>query len=144
MLTNRGYVADFCNLTMTLEQFKDKYGERHSREHLMILTNKVNDENDKILVILPNDNKVGKQTIRDCINELSKDDVKDGIIIIKNDMTSYATKFVNSESIKNTYNIELLYQNDLISDYYDFDLENYYCLNNKTYKIDKNNDKKYK
>ena len=120
---------------MTLEQFKDKYGERESREHLMILTEKVNNENDKIFVFMPTDNKIGKQTIRDYLNILSESDVKDAIIIIKNDITSYANKFVNSDPIKNKYNIELLYQNDLISDYHDFDLENYYCLNNKKSKI---------
>lgn len=51
MLKDRGYSIDDSEITMTLEDFIEKYGDKMKRKALVTLKAKKNDDNDKVCIM---------------------------------------------------------------------------------------------
>lgn len=52
MLKDRGYLIEDFEITMTKEQFITKYGDKMTRNDLVTLKAKKNDDNDKVCIYL--------------------------------------------------------------------------------------------
>jgi DNA-directed RNA polymerase I, II, and III subunit RPABC1 len=76
--------------------------------------NKINDENNKIYVFFPKaSTKVGVNTIRQYIEEMQKNGVKQSIIVVKNSITAFAKQvFIDAKPLQ----IEYFKENELLVD----------------------------
>ncbi|CAE5967526.1 unnamed protein product [Arabidopsis arenosa] len=83
MLKDRGYSIEDSEITMTLGEFIEKYGENMKRKALVTLKAKKNDDNDKLYIFFPNKPKVGVAEMKKYINRLKSENVFRAILVMQ-------------------------------------------------------------
>lgn len=111
VLQSRGYVVEE-GLSVTLECFKNIFGDCQSRANITILVKKVNDASDQILVFFPDEDNVGINTIKFYCAQMKKFTVRKAIVVLKNKMTSFAKNAI--EICGNEYEFECFRDKDLL------------------------------
>jgi len=90
MVHDRGYMVSQPELDMSLQQFRDTFGEDVNREELTILVQSKEDVNDQLFVFFPpKDEKVNIKLIRRYAERM-KEGVQRAILVIPNELTSSA------------------------------------------------------
>merc|ERR1712093_541831 len=83
MLKDRGYLVKKENEDMTLDQFKEKFGENPSRESLTMLQQMRDDPSKQIFVFFQEEPKVGVKPIRTNLERMKDENVFQAIIVVQ-------------------------------------------------------------
>ncbi|CAN4106647.1 unnamed protein product [Withania somnifera] len=111
MLKDRGFAIPNSEIDTTLEEFRDKYGQRPDVERLRISTMHRNDLTNKVLVIFCGPNAVKVNVVRSILTQImNKESLSRLILIIQNQMTNQAMKAVELFSFK----VEIFQITDLL------------------------------
>eukprot|EP00696_Hemimastix_kukwesjijk_P011447 gnl/Hemi2/24363_TR8186_c0_g1_i1.p1 gnl/Hemi2/24363_TR8186_c0_g1~~gnl/Hemi2/24363_TR8186_c0_g1_i1.p1 ORF type:complete len:224 (+),score=51.18 gnl/Hemi2/24363_TR8186_c0_g1_i1:62-673(+) len=97
MLRDRQYLVSQEDANMTPDEFQTKFFPLESREKLMLMCSK-QDPTDKraIFVFFPDDQKVGVKPIRRYIDRMKAEGVNRAIIVVQNQLTSFARQALSS------------------------------------------------
>ena len=109
MLRNRKYVVPEENI-LTYEEILKK-----TKPELTIIAENINDHSDKISVFFLDDDKIGVKHVRSYYEELSSNNIKNGILIVKEDITSFAKNEILNYNTKGI-NIEIYIDKYLVFD----------------------------
>jgi hypothetical protein len=82
-----GYLVGEAEVNQTLEQFKEIYPTRQ-----LIVVYASNREGDRIMVMFPSEEKLGISELENYYKNFIEFSVPKGILVIKNDLTSFARK----------------------------------------------------
>ncbi|CEF69319.2 DNA-directed RNA polymerases I, II, and III subunit RPABC1 [Strongyloides ratti] len=98
MCHDRGYLVTDDELNLTLEQFKDTFGDKPSmgkpsRSDLTMLVAQVQNEDDQMYIFFPDDAKVGIKTIKAICGQMQQQNVARSIIVVQNGITPSAKQF---------------------------------------------------
>lgn len=119
MLTKRGYIVGESALNMTTDQFREKFGDKPSRENLTILAEKidcsVDDADRQIFVFFPNDEKVGVRPIKTICQRMKEEEVRRAIIVVKVSLTPFARTAVKEMSLRG-FRVEYFRDAELLVD----------------------------
>ena len=78
---DRGYLVTTDELELTLEQFKQLYGDKPSRSKLIVLVSHNDDPTDQMYVFFPDEAKIGQKTIETYVKMLEDQEVFRAIIV---------------------------------------------------------------
>eukprot|EP00299_Pterocystis_sp_00344_P005950 c17702_g1_i1.p1 GENE.c17702_g1_i1~~c17702_g1_i1.p1 ORF type:complete len:209 (+),score=36.18 c17702_g1_i1:35-661(+) len=85
MLRDRGFLVDKRDLDMSMQEFKERFTDAPSRDHLMILVEMRSDPSDKLFVFFATgedkDKKIGVKPIRKYLERMQGESVTRSIII---------------------------------------------------------------
>jgi len=113
MLKARKYNVLQSDLDLTFEQFEETYGNVYpSRDHIILLASKEDDDKDLILVRFPADEKVQSNTIKDLTARMKEQSVRRAILVIKNEITHHARKCM--QLLEPELIFDLFHQTDLM------------------------------
>lgn len=116
MCHDRMYLVTQSELDMTLDQFKEQYGngpEGQLRASLTFLVAHNDDPTDQLLVrFTDEDSKVGIVTVRKCCQQMQQENIFRAILIVRNDLTSSAKKALEDMAPK--YIIEMFTESELL------------------------------
>eukprot|EP00878_Enallax_costatus_P002337 GHUV01002513.1.p1 GENE.GHUV01002513.1~~GHUV01002513.1.p1 ORF type:complete len:203 (+),score=55.42 GHUV01002513.1:403-1011(+) len=90
MLQDRGYMVHEDDMTMTLEGFRDKFGDVPQKGDLTLLCPLLDDPTDKIFVFFPDAAKVGVKDIKGIIDTMQSEQVKRAIMVQQAQLTPFA------------------------------------------------------
>lgn len=111
MLKDRGFAIPNSEIDNTLQEFREKYGQRPDVERLRISAMHRNDLTNKVLVIFCGPNAVKVNVIRSILTQImNKESLSRLILIIQNQMTNQAMKAVELFSFK----VEIFQITDLL------------------------------
>jgi len=100
MLFDRGYNVTKEELEMTIDQFKDTYGEM-SRENLTMLAAKREEKEEKegdnqIFVFFADEPRLGVKTIKQYIERMEKDKIRKALLVVQDKITPYAQQVLRA------------------------------------------------
>lgn len=94
MLADRGYAIDKRNLTITLQTFRERFGQHPNRRQMtLVYESAADDENDDrgpLLVVFASDPKVGVGPVRQLVQDMCETDAQDAILIVQKGVTPTA------------------------------------------------------
>ncbi|PHU10031.1 DNA-directed RNA polymerase V subunit 5A [Capsicum chinense] len=101
MLRDRGFAIPNSEIDITLQEFREKFGQRPDVERLRIIAMHRNDLTNKVLVIFCGPNSVRVNFIRSILAQImNKESLNRLLLVIENPMTSQATKVLEGSSFK--------------------------------------------
>ncbi|XP_010465688.1 PREDICTED: DNA-directed RNA polymerases II and IV subunit 5A-like [Camelina sativa] len=114
MLKDRGYSIEDSEITMTLGEFIEKYGDDFKRKALNTLKAKKNDDNEKLYIFFPNKSKVGVADMKKYTNKLKSDNVFRAILVVQDikDFSSFAQ--LSIREIYPKFHIEVFQEGELL------------------------------
>ncbi|XP_019096814.1 PREDICTED: DNA-directed RNA polymerases II and IV subunit 5A-like [Camelina sativa] len=114
MLKDRGYSIEDSEITMTLGEFIEKYGDDFERKALNTLKAKKNDDNGKLYIFFPNKPKVGVAEMKKYTNKLKSDNVFRAILVVQDikDFSSFAQLSISA--IYPKFHIEVFQEGELL------------------------------
>jgi len=97
MLNDRGYNVTKEELEMTIDQFKETYGDT-SRENLTMLAAKKDEKesDSQIFVFFAEEARLGVKTIKQYIDRMEKDKIKKAILVVQDKITPYAQQVLRT------------------------------------------------
>lgn len=112
MLEDRGYVVPDEDRNMTVEQFKERFGEEPRRDDLLLLVQMKDDPTVQTFVFFPDEVKVGVKTIKSLAERMRSDSVQKAILVVQGNMTPFAKQCLQEMQPK--YLIELFLEQELL------------------------------
>jgi DNA-directed RNA polymerase I, II, and III subunit RPABC1 len=95
MMHDRNYMVSQAELDMSLQQFKDTFGETINREELTIIVQSKVDVKDQLFVFFPpKDEKVSIKLIRRYAERMEAEEVRRAILVVPNELTPSACKIL--------------------------------------------------
>lgn len=113
MLHDRGYVVGTEDLEMTKDEFKTKYGDTPTRDSMLMIAPKVDDQEEQIYVFFPDEEKVGVKTIKNFAQRMKDDNVHRAIIVVQQNLTAFARQSL-LETERSKYHIEQFNEQELL------------------------------
>jgi DNA-directed RNA polymerases I, II, and III subunit RPABC1 len=99
---------------LTIDAFKDRFGDEPVKEDLTIMTYKQEDDyHDQIFVFYPTEQKVGVKTIKTFLERMKHESVRHAIMVVASAMTPFAKQCLQEVQAKN-YFIELFQETELL------------------------------
>eukprot|EP00753_Platysulcus_tardus_P006586 PLAT14326.1.p1 GENE.PLAT14326.1~~PLAT14326.1.p1 ORF type:complete len:208 (+),score=95.64 PLAT14326.1:35-658(+) len=115
MLRKRGYNVGRAMMEQTLEEFTAELPDGVvRRDQLMLMMTKADDETDGMIVFFPEDESVGVRPVSECCSTLKREGVKNGILVIKGRLTSYARDAL--EKLSDKFTVEYFTEAELLVD----------------------------
>jgi DNA-directed RNA polymerase I, II, and III subunit RPABC1 len=93
MLECRGFVIASEDSKMTMEEFKQRYGEAPVRDQLTILASKL-DKSESIFVFWAEEEKIGVKPIKNYVTRMEKENLTRAILILKKGITTFAKRIL--------------------------------------------------
>ncbi|KAH9413666.1 DNA-directed RNA polymerases I, II, and III subunit RPABC1 [Dermatophagoides pteronyssinus] len=99
LCNDRGYLVTQDEKDQTLEQFKEKYGDKPSENHpsrsdLIVLVSHMNDPTvlltDQMFVFFPDEPKIGIKTVKNYCHRMQEENITRAIIVVQQGMTPSA------------------------------------------------------
>ncbi|WIA09213.1 hypothetical protein OEZ86_011797 [Tetradesmus obliquus] len=90
MLHDRGYLVADDDLHISLDQFRDRFGDVPQKGDLTLLCPLMDDPTEKIFVFFPDAAKVGVKDIKSIIDTMQTEQVKRGIMVLQSVLTPFA------------------------------------------------------
>ncbi|EOA29561.1 hypothetical protein CARUB_v10016024mg [Capsella rubella] len=114
MLKDRGYSIADSDITMSLAEFIEKYGENMNRKALVTLKAKKNDDNDKLYIFFPKRPKVGVAEMKKYTSKLKSDNVFRAILVVQDikDFSRFAQLSIGE--IYPKFHIEVFQEGELL------------------------------
>jgi len=116
MLNDRGYIVTTADMNMTLDDFKEKYGEAPQRESLTMMHQMRDDPESQIFVFFEDDPKVGVKPIKKYLERMQKEEVNRAVMVVQQGLTAFAKQALNN-SVNSTggkYKIEQFNEKELL------------------------------
>lgn len=111
LLNNRGYhTSDLYQAGISMEDFN-----KYTRDELQILVSKLDNDDEKVFVFFPEDEKVGVKTIREYKVLMVNENVNKAIIVVKGSITPFAKTNIEKE-IKDPMSMEIFNESELLID----------------------------
>ncbi|XP_024515093.1 DNA-directed RNA polymerases II and IV subunit 5A isoform X2 [Selaginella moellendorffii] len=104
MLRDRDYLVADYEVSLTKEQFRDKFGDEPKRDDLVISKAKRSDQSDQIFVFFPEEPKVGVKTIKTYAERMKSELVFRAIMVVQTSLTPFAKQCLSEMAPK--YQIE--------------------------------------
>lgn len=114
MLTKRGYLINPSEIELSLDEFKERYGDPVQKANLMLSVQKLDDPEDKIFVFFPDEEKLRIAPIRVYLEQMKQENVKKAIIVCEKDVTPLAKQAVH-EARPNFF-LEIFVEAELLVD----------------------------
>lgn len=112
MLRDRDYlVADF-EISVSKEEFRDKFTDEPKRDDLVINKSKRNNPSEQIYVFFPEEAKVGVKTIKTYAERMKAENVHRAILVVQQHLTPFAKQCVNE--MANKYHLEVFQESELL------------------------------
>jgi DNA-directed RNA polymerase I, II, and III subunit RPABC1 len=115
MLNKRGYIVPEEELSMTTDDFRNKFGDSPSRETLTILVEKTDDSTEQLFVFFPDEDKVGVKPIKTYCERMKSEQVLKAIIVVKVNLTPFAKQAIREMSQRG-YKVEYFRDAELLVD----------------------------
>lgn len=115
MLNKRGYIVPEAELSMTTDDFRNKFGDSPSRETLTILVEKTDDSTEQLFVFFPEEDKVGVKPIKTYCERMKSEQVLKAIIVVKVNLTPFAKQAIREMSLRG-YKVEYFRDAELLVD----------------------------
>ena len=114
MLKKRGYNVPTDMLEVTPALFKEKFGEHPSRDGLTILVEKEDEDSNQLFVFFPEDERLGVKPIKTYLDRMRAENVMNGIIVLRVDITPYAKQAL--QEMSDQFRIEHFREAELLVD----------------------------
>lgn len=114
MLKKRGYNVPSDMLEVTPALFKEKFGEHPSRDGLTILVEKEDEDSNQLFVFFPEDERLGVKPIKTYLDRMRAENVMNGIIVLRVDITPYAKQAL--QEMSDQFRIEHFREAELLVD----------------------------
>lgn len=114
MLSDRNYLVEETELTMSREDFIFKYGEHMKREQLEINKTHRNNPSEKICVFFSDDAKLGVKIVRGFITRMLQENVDSGILVCQTKLSHYARSAVTEMSSVGSKRLEVFLEDELL------------------------------
>ncbi|KAJ7244806.1 hypothetical protein O6H91_Y431000 [Diphasiastrum complanatum] len=101
MLRDRDYLVVDHELSLSKEQFREKFGDEPKREDLVISRYKRSDSSERIFVFFPEEAKVGVKTIKTYAERMKSENVHRAILVVQQNLTPFAKQCL-SECLQST------------------------------------------
>jgi len=115
MLNKRGYIVPEAEVSMTTDDFRNKFGDSPSRETLTILVEKTDDSTEQLFVFFPEEDKVGVKPIKTYCERMKSEQVLKAIIVVKVNLTPFAKQAIREMSQRG-YKVEYFRDAELLVD----------------------------
>lgn len=115
MLKKRGYIIPEASLNMSTDDFLTQFSETPSRGSLTVLAEKIDDPTDRIFVFFPDDEKVGVKPIKTYCETMSRENVKNAILVVRVNLTPFAKTAVKEMTLRG-YRVEYFKDAELLVD----------------------------
>ncbi|KDD73219.1 RNA polymerase Rpb5 [Helicosporidium sp. ATCC 50920] len=112
LLRDRNYLISQDDFDMSLDQFRDKFGEEPRKEDLTLLAPKQDDPTDQLFIFFPEEAKVGVKTIKLLAERMRQEGVQRAIMVVAVNMTPFAKQCLQEMQPK--YFIELFKEEELL------------------------------
>ncbi|KAK7358231.1 hypothetical protein VNO77_00156 [Canavalia gladiata] len=112
MLRDRGYLVGDFEINMSMNEFKNKYGDNMKREDLVINKAKKENSADQIYVFFPDEAKVGVKTMKTYTNRMNSENVSRAILVVQQNLTPFARTCVSEISSK--FHLEVFQESELL------------------------------
>ncbi|KAJ4461078.1 putative DNA-directed RNA polymerases I; II; and III subunit RPABC1 [Paratrimastix pyriformis] len=112
MLHDRGYLVSQADLDMTLQEFKDKYGDNPSMHRDTLTIMAANAAGQSIFVFFPQEPKVGVAPLRAYFDRMIAEGVKNAIVVVQDKLSSFAKQSLVAMAAK--VHIEQFLQSELL------------------------------
>ncbi|GLJ26181.1 hypothetical protein SUGI_0502210 [Cryptomeria japonica] len=110
MLKDRAYDVHDTEIHMSERDFINKFGENPTRRDFTILKSR-RAVKDEIIVLFPEDEKLGMSTIKDYYSNLEKAKINRAVVVVKQSTSPMARKFVLNHT---KHNIEIFNETELL------------------------------
>ncbi|PIN09870.1 RNA polymerase, 25-kDa subunit (common to polymerases I, II and III) [Handroanthus impetiginosus] len=100
MLKDRGYLVGDFEIKTSRAEFFERLGENMKREDLTIAKALNSNEDDKIYVFFPEEEKVGIKAIKTYTSRMKDDRVHRAIIVVRKNLSPFARTCINEISSK--------------------------------------------
>uniref|UniRef100_A0A7S0X0J8 Uncharacterized protein n=1 Tax=Chlamydomonas leiostraca TaxID=1034604 RepID=A0A7S0X0J8_9CHLO len=90
MLKDRGYLVSQEELSLSKEQFRERFGDMPRKEDLTILVPRQDDPTEQIFVFFPEEVKVGVKTIKQVAERMKEEGVSRAVMVIAANLTPFA------------------------------------------------------
>lgn len=119
MLTDRGYLLTADDLNLTIDDFRQRFGDNPSREKLTILASKRDNPEESIFVFYSEEEKIGVKPIKNYVSRMEKENINRGILVLKRGITTFAKRILlemahPADPTKPSRVIELFEENELL------------------------------
>ncbi|KAK9793773.1 hypothetical protein WJX73_009907 [Symbiochloris irregularis] len=94
MLNDRGYLIVQGEMTMTREDFAERFGPEPKKDDLTILAPKQDDPTDQIFVFFADSGKVGVNTIKTYSHRMREESVSRAIMVSEASLTPFARQCI--------------------------------------------------
>ncbi|KAJ7560769.1 hypothetical protein O6H91_04G145100 [Diphasiastrum complanatum] len=112
MLRDRDYLVVDHELSLSKEQFREKFGDEPKREDLVISRYKRSDSSERIFVFFPEEAKVGVKTIKTYAERMKSENVHRAILVVQQNLTPFAKQCLSEMSSK--YHLEVFQEAELL------------------------------
>ncbi|OAF67145.1 hypothetical protein A3Q56_05095 [Intoshia linei] len=118
MAHDRGYIVTQKELSATLDQFKEEYGDKPfsqlkpSRTDLSTLIAHSKDPSSEVVIVMYDETKIGVKHIRTLCQRMQDENIKRSIVIVQNAITPSAKQCMNSMAPK--YILESFLESELM------------------------------
>ncbi|GBG72691.1 hypothetical protein CBR_g12259 [Chara braunii] len=112
MLRDREYLVSDADLTMTKDEFRERFGDQPKRDDLSISKPKEKDPSQQILVFFPEDPKVGVKTIKTYAEQMKNAGVQRAILVVQQNLTAFANQCLSEMSPK--FQLEVFNEAELL------------------------------
>lgn len=94
MLNERGYLLTQEDMSMTIEQFKEKFGDNPPRDRLTVLASKKDNPSDQIFVFWADEEKLGVAPVKNYVLRMEKEKITRAILILRRGITTFAKRIL--------------------------------------------------
>ncbi|CAG9464761.1 unnamed protein product [Pedinophyceae sp. YPF-701] len=120
MVRDRGYVVSEDDLHMTLDEFRDQFGDNPSREQLAFIAAKEDDSEQRVTVMFVSDEKPSAQTTKRILSTMQEQSLHHAILITRGPQTNNFK--LAMENLSGDYRIELFREQELVVNITEHDL----------------------
>lgn len=114
MLANRKYLISPNDKNMSLNEFKEQFGDPLNKTLLTLLVAKLEDSTDKLFVFFCEDDKVGVKPIRAYLEHMKNEGVKRAVLVCSKEISPIAKQALNE--MKPMYFVEYFKEEELMID----------------------------
>ncbi|KAJ3675699.1 hypothetical protein LUZ60_004741 [Juncus effusus] len=111
MLRDRTYLVLDSEISMSKTDFVDRYGNSMDRDNMTICKSKKNSD-EKVYVFFPDEPKVGVKQIKQYVERMKNDNVNNGILVVKSNLTPFARSSL--QEISQKFHLEVFQEAELL------------------------------
>lgn len=116
MLSQRGYNVDDEAMNQNAAQFIEQFGMDPPREKMELFVEKSDDHTDQIMVVFPEDEKVGVKPVTTLTDKMTQLNANRAMMVVKLDVTPFARQAIAVCHTQRKIKLEVWRESDLLVD----------------------------